>query len=153
MAKKIRLPIELISSLFFIFLSLFFLIIMEKEVYVASDGNMINARTFPFIVLVIILTLSLFIFVKETVLFIAKKKVKYVEIDVKEELKAMIIFLILLFYAISIKFFGFFISSIIFPSFLSFFLGERKKKNLALVAISSLLICLLFRYVLNVRLV
>ena len=70
---------DLVGSIVFMAVSVFFLFSMEKEVYVGSDDG-VNARTFPFIVLFLMLSISLFMFIKEIILIARKKERKKISI-------------------------------------------------------------------------
>ena len=142
---------DLVGSIVFMAVSVFFLFSMEKEVYVGSDDG-VNARTFPFIVLFLMLSISLFMFIKEIILIARKKERKKISIDLRSEARSLIIFIVLLLYASSIVYVGFFISSIIFSLALAYLMGARKLSYFIIVFSFTLAICIVFRYVLNVRL-
>ena len=142
---------DLVGSIVFMAVSVFFLFSMEKEVYVGSDDG-VNARTFPFIVLFLMLSISLFMFIKEIILIARKKERKKISIDLRSEARSLIIFSVLLLYASSIVYVGFFISSIIFSLALAYLMGARKLSYFIIVFSFTLAICIVFRYVLNVRL-
>ena len=128
---------NLIGSIFFIALSIFFLLTMEREVYIGSDEG-VNARTFPSIVLWIMLSLSLFTFIREMVFIFMKKERRKKDLNLGKEARALLL--------------GFFLSSIIFSVILAYCLGARRISYFLIVASSSLAICLIFRYLLHVRL-
>lgn len=142
---------DLVGSIVFIAVSVFFLFSMEKEVYVGSDDG-VNARTFPFIVLFLMLSISLFMFIKEIILIARKKERRKISIDLRSEARSLIIFIVLLLYASSIVYVGFFISSIIFSLALAYLMGARRLSYFIIVFSFTLAICIVFRYVLNVRL-
>lgn len=142
---------DLVGSIVFMAVSVFFLFSMEKEVYVGSDDG-VNARTFPFIVLFLMLSISLFMFIKEIILIARKKERRKISIDLRSEARSLIIFIVLLLYASSIVYVGFFISSIIFSLALAYLMGARKLSYFIIVFSFTLAICIVFRYVLNVRL-
>ena len=142
---------DLVGSIVFMAVSVFFLFSMEKEVYVGSDDG-VNARTFPFIVLFLMFSISLFMFIKEIILIARKKERRKISIDLRSEARSLIIFIVLLLYASSIVYVGFFISSIIFSLALAYLMGARKLSYFIIVFSFTLAICIVFRYVLNVRL-
>lgn len=142
---------DLVGSIVFMAVSVFFLFSMEKEVYVGSDDG-VNARTFPFIVLFLMLSISLFMFIKEIILIARKKERRKISIDLRSEARSLIIFIVLLLYASSIVYVGFFISSIIFSLALAYLMGARRLSYFIIVFSFTLAICIVFRYVLNVRL-
>ncbi len=142
---------DLVGSIVFMAVSVFFLFSMEKEVYVGSDDG-VNARTFPFIVLFLMLSISLFMFIKEIILIARKKERRKISIDLRSEARSLIIFIVLLLYASSIVYVGFFFSSIIFSLALAYLMGARRLSYFIIVFSFTLAICIVFRYVLNVRL-
>ena len=142
---------DLVGSIVFMAVSVFFLFSMEKEVYVGSDDG-VNARTFPFIVLFLMLSISLFMFIKEIILIARKKERRKISIDLRSEARSLIIFIVLLLYASSIVYVGFFISSAIFSLALAYLMGARRLSYFIIVFSFTLAICIVFRYVLNVRL-
>ncbi len=149
--KTVRFSPDLAASIVFIIFSSAFLFLMKREVYVPDESG-INARTFPSIVLSLMLFLSLVMLIKEIVLIVLKKPRCFVVLDMAEEGRAVSIFLILLIYALSISFIGFLIPSIVFPLILCFFLGSRKISHFLIVGLSSSAIVMVFRYILHVRL-
>ena len=142
---------NLIGSIFFIALSIFFLLTMEREVYIGSDEG-VNARTFPSIVLWIMLSLSLFTFIREMVFIFMKKERRKKDLNLGKEARALLLFLVMFLYVTFIPLLGFFLSSIIFSVILAYCLGARRISYFLIVASSSLAICLIFRYLLDVRL-
>ncbi|HIS14375.1 MAG TPA: tripartite tricarboxylate transporter TctB family protein [Candidatus Ornithospirochaeta stercorigallinarum] len=141
---------DLAGSVLFIALSLFFLLTMDDEVYVGSSAG-VNARTLPFIVLCTILVLSLYMLVKEIVLMAMGKERRKVFIVLSEELRTLLIFLLMLSYAFLIPLMGFAISSVLFSLLYAFLLGCRKGRYFIIIALLSLLISFLFIHLLNAR--
>ena len=141
---------DLIGSVLFIALSSFFLLKMDSEVYVSNPEG-VNARTFPFIVLSIILIISLFMFFKEIFLIALKKERHKVRIVLSQEIRTLMVFSLMLVYAFLIPILGFMLSSVLFSISFSFLLGARRIRYFVIVSALSVFIGVLFIYVLKVR--
>ncbi|QTQ15386.1 tripartite tricarboxylate transporter TctB family protein [Treponema parvum] len=149
--KTISFNANILGSLLFIIFSSVFIFIMPEQIKI-TGSSAINAQTFPLLLLRIILFCSIFIFVKEVIKIIAKKKTEKVTVEILTELRALLIFIILLAYFFTIKLLGFIVSSMIFGIAMTFYFRVRKWHYYLIVLASAVIIGLVFREALHVRL-
>ena len=148
---KVVIKTDLWSGIFFLLLSVFLFITIPMQIELVDDSA-VNSRSFPFLLALIIMVMSIKLIITETLKIIGKKNVNQKEIDLKDEGKALIIFLILLGYLILMPVIGYFSSSLImFAAFLVFF-RSRNKLYYIIALLSCAAVYLIFRFVLNVQL-
>lgn len=99
--KEIKLPIDLVTGVFFMLLGAVILLIMPNQVPV-SDSDVINGRAFPTLLMVVMMACSGAVLVKELYnIGVNKKPPKIKTINLLVEVKALeILAILLLTYAI-----------------------------------------------------
>lgn len=149
--KKVRLYVDIITPIIFIIFAVAVLLAMPKQIALLSSGS-INERTFPTMLMLLIIICGVALLIKEIYNIISKKKANIVETTVMVEVKALIILGILVLYWLLMGLVGFIISSILLGLAMLMFFRVKKPSYYIIVSVVAVLIGVFFRYVLNVRL-
>ena len=149
--KKVKLYVDILTPIIFIIFAVAVLLAMPKQIALLSSGS-INERTFPTMLMLLIIFCGVVLLVKEIYNIISKKKANIVETTVLVEVKALIILGILVLYWLLMGLIGFIISSILLGLAMLMFFRVKKPSYYIIVSVVAVLIGVFFRYVLNVRL-
>lgn len=149
--KKVRLYVDIITPIIFIIFAVAVLLAMPKQIALLSSGS-INERSFPTLLMFLIIICGVVLLIKEIYNIISKKKANIVETTVLVEVKALIILGILVLYWLLMGLIGFIISSILLGLAMLMFFRVKKPSYYIIVSVVAVLIGVFFRYVLNVRL-
>ena len=149
--KKVRLYVDIITPIIFIIFAVAVLLAMPKQIALLSSGS-INERSFPTLLMLLIIICGVVLLIKEIYNIISKKKANIVETTVLVEVKALIILGILVLYWLLMGLIGFIISSILLGLAMLMFFRVKKPSYYIIVSVVAVLIGVFFRYVLNVRL-
>ena len=149
--KKVKLYVDILTPIIFIIFAVAVLLAMPKQIALLSSGS-INERTFPTMLMLLIIICGVVLLVKEIYNIISKKKANIVETTVLVEVKALIILGILVLYWLLMGLIGFIISSILLGLAMLMFFRVKKPSYYIIVSVVAVLIGVFFRYVLNVRL-
>ena len=149
--KKVKLYVDILTPIIFIIFAVAVLLAMPKQIALLSSGS-INERTFPTMLMLLIIICGVVLLVKEIYNIISKKKANIVETTVLVEVKALIILGILVLYWLLMGLMGFIISSILLGLAMLMFFRVKKPSYYIIVSVVAVLIGVFFRYVLNVRL-
>ena len=142
---------DILTPIIFIIFAVAVLLAMPKQIALLSSGS-INERTFPTMLMLLIIICGVVLLVKEIYNIISKKKANIVETTVLVEVKALIILGILVLYWLLMGLIGFIISSILLGLAMLMFFRVKKPSYYIIVSVVAVLIGVFFRYVLNVRL-
>lgn len=149
--KKVRLYVDIITPIIFIIFAVAVLLAMPKQIALLSSGS-INERSFPTLLMFLIIICGVVLLIKEIFNIISKKKANIVETTALVEVKALIILGILVLYWLLMGLIGFIISSILLGLAMLMFFRVKKVSYYIIVSVVAVLIGVFFRYVLNVRL-
>lgn len=149
--KKVRLYVDIITPIIFIIFAVAVLLAMPKQIALLSSGS-INERSFPTLLMFLIIICGVVLLGKEIFNIVAKKKANIVETTALVEVKALIILGILVLYWLLMGLIGFIISSILLGLAMLMFFRVKKVSYYIIVSVVAVLIGVFFRYVLNVRL-
>ena len=149
--KKVRLYVDIITPIIFIIFAVAVLLAMPKQIALLSSGS-INERSFPTLLMFLIIICGVVLLGKEIFNIISKKKANIVETTALVEVKALIILGILVLYWLLMGLIGFIISSILLGLAMLMFFRVKKVSYYIIVSVVAVLIGVFFRYVLNVRL-
>lgn len=149
--KKIRLYVDIITPIIFITFAVAVLLAMPSQITLLSSSS-INERSFPTLLMFLIIICGVVLLGKEIFNIVAKKKVNIVETTALVEVKALIILGILVLYWLLMGLIGFIISSILLGLAMLMFFRVKKPSYYIIVSVVAVLIGVFFRYVLNVRL-
>lgn len=149
--KKIRLYVDIITPIIFIIFAVAVLLAMPSQIALLSSSS-INERSFPTLLMVLIIICGVVLLGKEIFNIISKKKANIVETTALVEVKALIILGILVLYWLLMGLIGFIISSILLGLAMLMFFRVKKVSYYIIVSVVAVLIGVFFRYVLNVRL-
>lgn len=149
--KKIRLYVDIIAPTIFIIFAVAVLLAMPSQIALLSSSS-INERSFPTLLMFLIIICGVVLLGKEIFNIVAKKKVNIVETTALVEVKALIILGILVLYWLLMGLIGFIISSILLGLAMLIFFRVKKVSYYIIVSVVAVLIGVFFRYVLNVRL-
>ncbi len=149
--KTIRYNPDLIGAVLMFGLSVAFLLMMPSQIKL-TETSTINARTFPRLVFMIVLVLSVLLFFKEIAKIVLKKGSASRELNLLVEVRALIIFVFIAMYYLLLEPIGFIASSIVFGICMTAYFRVRKWYYYAIVAACAIAVGLVFQYVLHVRL-
>lgn len=149
--KKIRLYVDIITPIIFIIFAVAVLLAMPSQIALLSSSS-INERSFPTLLMFLIIICGVVLLGKEIFNIVSKKKVNIVETTALVEVKALIILGILVLYWLLMGLIGFIISSILLGLAMLMFFRVKKVSYYIIVSVVAVLIGVFFRYVLNVRL-
>ena len=149
--KKIRLYVDIITPIIFIIFAVAVLLAMPSQIALLSSSS-INERSFPTLLMFLIIICGVVLLGKEIFNIISKKKANIVETTALVEVKALIILGILVLYWLLMGLIGFIISSILLGLAMLMFFRVKKVSYYIIVSVVAVLIGVFFRYVLTVRL-
>lgn len=149
--KKVKLYVDILTPIIFIIFAVAVLLAMPKQIALLSSGS-INERSFPTLLMFLIIICGVVLLIKEIYNIISKKKANIVETTVLVEVKALIILGILVLYWLLMGLVGFIVSSILLGLAMLMFFRVKKPSYYIIVSVVAVLIGVFFRYVLNVRL-
>lgn len=142
---------SLIGPILFLLASIIGFLLMPSQVKI-QEGAATTARTFPSLMLSLILVCSIILIGREVVKIVRKQPIEVVILDVMTEIRAVIILALLVLYAFLIPVLGFIVTSVLFGLAMLFFFRVKTWWYYLIIAVSAVAIGLLFQVVLNVRL-
>lgn len=148
--KEIRIPINLVAGIVFLVFAITIIAIMPQQVAV-SDRDVVNGRAFPSLLMYVMMLCSGMLVVKDLYKIVKKQPLEWKVINLQTEVKALVIFGILLVTFLLSKFTGMFIIGALFCS-LAFLLYFRcsKKSYYVITLVLTVVIWAAFKFVLNV---
>lgn len=150
--KEMKLPIDIVTGIFFLLLGAVILLIMPKQVPV-SDSDVINGQAFPTLLMAVMMICSGVVLAKELYnIFVKKMPPAMKNINLLVEVKALEILAILLLTYVVCRVTDLFVVGAIFCSlaFLIYF-RCRKLSYYAITLTVAVLIWIAFRFGLNVN--
>jgi hypothetical protein len=150
--KEMKLPIDIVTGIFFLLLGAVILLIMPKQVPV-SDSDVINGQAFPTLLMAVMMICSGVVLAKELYnIFVKKMPPAMKNINLLVEVKALEILAILLLTYVICRVTDLFVVGAIFCSlaFLIYF-RCRKLSYYAITLTVAVLIWIAFRFGLNVN--
>ena len=150
--KEMKLPIDIVTGVFFLLLGAVILLIMPKQVPV-SDSDVINGQAFPTLLMAVMMICSGVVLAKELYnIFVKKMPPEKKNINLLVEVKALEILAILLLTYVICRVTDLFVAGAIFCSlaFLIYF-RCRKLSYYAITLTVAVLIWIAFRFGLNVN--
>lgn len=150
--KEMKLPIDIVTGIFFLLLGALILLIMPKQVPV-SDSDVINGQAFPTLLMAVMMICSGVVLAKELYnIFVKKMPPAMKNINLLVEVKALEILAILLLTYVICRVTDLFVAGAIFCSlaFLIYF-RCRKLSYYAITLTVAVLIWIAFRFGLNVN--
>lgn len=150
--KEMKLPIDIVTGVFFLLLGAVILLIMPKQVPV-SDSDVINGQAFPTLLMAVMMICSGVVLAKELYnIFVKKMPPAMKNINLLVEVKALEILAILLLTYVICRVTELFVVGAIFCSlaFLIYF-RCRKLSYYAITLTVAVLIWIAFRFGLNVN--
>lgn len=149
--KTVRLYVNIIAPVVFIAFAVAVLVMMPSQIALLS-GSSINERTFPTMLMLLIIGCGLVLLAKEIFNIVTKKNVTVVETSLLVEVKALIILGIMALYWLLMGVIGFTASSILMGIMMLLFFRVKKVSYYIIVSVVAVAISVFFQYVLNVRL-
>ena len=149
--RRVRFYPSLVGPVLFLIVGIVGFLLMPTQVKI-QEGTATTARTFPSLMLTLILACSVLLILQEVVKIVHKQPIEVVMLDVMTEIRAVIILVLLVLYAVLIPLLGFIVTSVLFGLGMLGFFRVKKWWYYLIVAFSALMIGLLFQVVLNVRL-
>lgn len=93
--KEVRIPIDLVAGVLFFIFGVFILAVMPSQVTI-SDKDVVNGRVFPTMLMVVLMICCALLVIKEIYHLVRKEPLNTKTINLLVEIKALIIFAILL---------------------------------------------------------
>lgn len=149
--KKVKFYPTLVGPIVFLLFALAAFLAMPSQVKIQAEGAT-TARTFPTLLLEIIVVGSVVLLATELFKIIRKKTIEVQEIEILTEIKAVVILALLGLYALLMPLIGFIESSLLFSVAMLYYFRIKKRSYYLIVVLSALVIGLIFRYLLGVRL-
>lgn len=149
--KEIQAPVDLIAGILFFLFGVFILAVMPEQVTV-SEKDVINGRAFPTMLMVLLMFCCVLLIGKEVIRIIRKQPLTRKTINLLVEVKALVIFCILLVTFLICKYTGQFVAGAVFCCF-GFLIYFRCKKPAyyAITLVLAVAIWAAFRYLLKVN--
>ncbi len=148
---KTRFYPTIVGPVLFIIFSIAVLLIMPSQIKIRTD-QIITARTFPSMLMFIILASSLALLGKELFKVIRKKPIEVHELELLTEIKALILLGLLILYAVLMQVLGFIGSSVLYSVLMMYYFRVKNWRYYLIVITCAIAIGLIFRHVLLVRL-
>lgn len=148
---KITLPINIVGSILFIVVSIVLLKLVPSQIKVNTTAQ-VNARTFPLLMLRIVLVFSIILLVKDILFIVTKREIEKREFSLLVEVRFLILLSMLIIFLVLLHFTSFIVSSIIFGVLMLFYFRSKKIINYIIIILAAFLIGYLFQNVLHVRL-
>ena len=148
--KEMKFPVNLTGAVLFFLFGLFILYVMPEQVIVA-ENDVVNGQVFPNLVVWMMLICSAFLGISEIIKIVRKQPIEMKTINLLIEVKALIIFGIMLMFYLAAKWTNFAVGAVLCAFFMLVFF-RCKKLNYYIVTIGmAVLIWVVFRFGLNVR--
>ncbi|MCD7737387.1 MAG: tripartite tricarboxylate transporter TctB family protein [Lachnospiraceae bacterium] len=149
--KELTIPVNLVGGILFLIFAVFILAITPSQVTI-SEKDVVNGRAFPSLLMGVIIFCCVLLIGKEVLLLVKKQPMSTKTLNLLVEVKALLIFLILLVTYLICRYSGLFVAGAIFCSlaFLIFF-RCKKPSYYAITLAFSVGIWAAFRFLLNVR--
>jgi putative tricarboxylic transport membrane protein len=148
---KMNVPINIVGSILFIVIALVCLKLVPSQIHVNTTSQ-ITARTFPVLMLQIVLLFSSVLLLKDIISLIRKKEIERKEITLLVEVRALIILAMMVVFLLLLHYIGFIFSSIVFGILMLFYFRCRKLSSYIIICSAAIMIGFLFQYLLKVRL-
>ncbi len=149
--KTVNFYPSLVGPLVFLAFAVAAFLLMPSQVKV-HENMATTARTFPTLLLQIMIAGSVVLLGTELVKIIRRKKLDVIQIELLTEIKAVVILLMLVLYALLMPLIGFILSSLLFSVAMLYYFRIKKGSYYLIVIVSALAIGVIFRYLLGVRL-
>ncbi|MEG0235094.1 tripartite tricarboxylate transporter TctB family protein [Cetobacterium sp.] len=137
-----KLKTDLLGGSLFLFVSIIVWFLIPSQI-ILTQSTSINSQTFPRLIVGIAIVSSILLILKDVIKIIKKEPVEEVEIILNNEIKVIIMLIILTLYIFLFEYIGFLFSSIIY-SFLT--LMYYKSKNIKYY-IYIALVCFVVNYI------
>lgn len=137
-----KLKTNLIGGSLFLSISIIIWFLIPSQIILTQNTN-INSQTFPRLIVGLSIISSILLILKETIKIIKKEPIEEIEIIFNNEVKVIVMLILLVVYVFLFEYIGFLFSSIIY-SFLT--LMYYKSKNIKYY-ISIALVCLIVNYI------
>ncbi|MBK5200930.1 MAG: tripartite tricarboxylate transporter TctB family protein [Spirochaetaceae bacterium] len=148
---NMNVPINIVGAILFIIIAIVGLSLVPSQIKL-NTSSAITARTFPLLMLRIVLIFSVVLLLKDIIAIIRKKDIEMKEINLLVEIRALIILAMLILFLVLLHFSSFIASSIVFGILMLFYFRSRKLSSYIIICSSAIIIGFLFQYVLKVRL-
>lgn len=149
--KEIQVPVDLVAGIVFLLFGIVILGVMPDQVTVA-EKDIVNGRVFPTMLMFLLMFCCVLLIAKEVIRLIRKQPLNRKTINLLVEVKALIIFCILLVTFLICKYTEQFVAGAIFCciGFLTYF-RCRKPAYYAITLVMAVAIWAAFRYLLRVN--
>ena len=142
---------SLVGPLVFLAFAVGAFLLMPSQVKV-QENMATTARTFPTLLLQIMIAGSVVLLVTEIAKIVRKTAIEVIRVELLTEIKALIILVMLGLYALAMPRIGFIASSLLFSVAMLYYFRVKKGSYYLVVVIAALAIGVIFRYLLGVRL-
>lgn len=146
-----KIKINVVGGIIFLILAMILWYLIPSQIPVTTDA-VITSRSFPKLIVVVMFFSSLFILVNDLIKIARKLPVQEVEVNLKEEGRAVITCVLLILYAVLLNIIGLLFASIAYCcAMLAFFKCKNWKYYLTVIIICTL-VTYIFKNILLVQL-
>lgn len=146
-----KIKVNVVGGIIFLILAMILWYLIPSQIPVTTDA-VITSRSFPKLIVVVMFFSSLFILVNDLIKIARKLPVQEVEVNLKEEGRAVITCVLLILYAVLLNIIGFLFASIVYCcAMLAFFKCKNWKYYLTVIIICTL-VTYIFKNILLVQL-
>lgn len=145
---KVKIKTNLVFGFLAIIISVVLFFLTRAQVGISDYVvEYVNGRFIPYLCSVVMALVGVMSIISSLVLHKEDDKI----IDINIESKVIIFFVVVFAFAIVARYVSFLLASLLFGAFSLFYFKSRDIKKYLIVEIGILLVCLIFRYVLNVK--
>ena len=145
---KVKIRTNLLFGFFAIIVSIVLFLLTRAQVRISDYVvEYVNGRFIPYLCAAVMAFVGVMSIISSLVLH--KEDEKVIDFDI--ESKVMLFFVVVIAFAILARYVSFLLASLLFGAFSLFYFKSRSIKKYLIVEIGILLVCIVFRYVLNVK--
>ena len=148
---KYKIKVNIVGGAIFLILSLILWFLIPSQIPV-SGNSIITSRSFPKLIVLLMFFSSLFIFISDMMKLISKRSVAEVEVNLKEEGRAVAVCVLLVLYAFLLNKIGFMFASIAYCYSMLGFFKCKNWKYYVIVTIVCVVVTYIFKNILLVQL-
>ena len=146
-----KIKINVVGGIIFLILAMILWYLIPSQIPVTTDA-VITSRSFPKLIVVVMFFSSLFILVNDLIKIARKLPVQEVEVNLKEEGRAVITCVLLILYAVLLNIIGFLFASIAYCCAMLAFFKCKNWKYYLIVTVICVAVTYIFKNILLVQL-
>lgn len=148
--KSFTLPTTLAAGIIFLIFGIVMCLIFPSQIQI-SEKDIVNGRSFPYLLMGIMIACSIVLIIVEVRKILLKKPLETKQVNLLVEIKALIIFVILLLFYFIARYVGFLTGAILCAISMLVFFRCKKKSYYLITLVLVVAIWAVFKYGLGVR--